>query len=128
MRVLYEGESYEFDWAAMTVKQAIKIEKHLGCPIAEFGERLSTSEGKNPDMLAIQCFGWLILHGGRDVPIEDADFKVKALTEAVAAAVLAERDAEQAAAESAAARQVPTVVADPSVNGAAAMAGPLTVP
>ena len=116
MRIEYEGESYEFDWADITVKQAIKIEKHLGCPIAELGERLSPAGGKNPDMLAIQCFGWLILHGGAGVPIEDADFKVKALTAAVAAAVIAERDAQQNAAEPAASRPVPTGAA-PASNG-----------
>lgn len=124
MRIEYEGQFYEFDWSDITIKQAIKIEKHLGCPIAEFGERLSTAEGKDPDMLAVQCFGWLILHGGQGVPIEDTDFRVGALTEAVAAATLA----EQAAAESAAAMPVPTGTADPSANGAGAMGEPLTVP
>ena len=128
MRIDYKGESYEFDMADISVRQAIKIEKHLGCPIAEFGERIYPSDGKDPDMLAMQCLGWLILHGGQGVPIEDTDFSVRALTSAIGDAVMAEQAAAKAAAESAAARPVPTVAADPSANGDAVMAGPLTVP
>lgn len=128
MRIEYEGELYEFDMADITVKQAIKIEKHLGCPIAEFGERLNTSEGKNPDMLAMQCLGWLILHGGEGISIEDTDFSVMALTKAIGAAVVAEQSADKAAADSAAAMPVPTGAADPSANGAGTMGEPLTVP
>jgi len=134
MRIDYQGESYEFEMADITVKQAIKIEKYLGCPIGEFGERLDTSpdeqhpDGKNPDLMAIQCLGWLILHGGKGVPIEDTDFIVTALSRAVAAGVAAEQEAVRAAEESAAARPVPTVAADPSANGATVTAGPLTVP
>jgi hypothetical protein len=129
MRIEYEGESYDFDMADITVKQAIKIEKYLGCPIAEFGERLSPDDkGKSPDMMAMQCFGWLILHEGRGVPIEDTDFKVRALTKAITDAVAAEK---AAAAEPAAASPVPTV-AVPASNGQNAAgdvaAAPLTVP
>jgi len=128
MRISYQGESYDFDMADITVRQAIKIEKYLGCPIAEFGSRLDTSDGKNPDLMAIQCLGWLILHGGKSVPIEDTDFIVTALTQGIADALLDEEAAGQAASDSAAARPVPTVAADPSGNGEVVMAGPLTVP
>jgi hypothetical protein len=129
MRINYEGESYEFDMADISIKQAIKIERHLGCPIAEFGERLYPSEqGKSPDMMALQCLGWLILHGGKGVPIDDTDFSVGALTKAIGDATIAEQAAEKAVAESSAARPVPTVAADPSANGAPAAGEPLTVP
>jgi hypothetical protein len=121
MRIDYEGQSYEFDMDDITVKQAIKIEKHLGCPFAEFGERLSAEEGKIPDLMAVQCLGWLILHGGRDVPIEDTDFKVTALSQALGDAMEKATAAEEAAAG-------PTVAAGLSGDGAAVMAGPLTVP
>lgn len=123
MRINYEGQSYDFEMTDLTVKQAIKIEKYLGCPIAEFSDRLfpQAAEGeppKNPDMAAMQCLGWLILHGGRDVPIEDTDFKVKALFEAVADAMAAQQKTAEA--------EVPTAAA--SANGAAPEAGLLTVP
>ena len=126
MRIDYQGQSYEFDMADITVKQAIKIEKHLGCPVGEFGSRLDPSDGKSPDMLAIQCLGWLILHGGQGVPIEDTDFSVQALTAAIADALMGE-EAEQAAAAAAGARLVPTMAADPSANGVAPDV-PVTVP
>lgn len=117
MRIEYEGESYEFEMADITVKQAIKIEKYLGCPIAEFGDRLDSSGGKNPDLMAMQCLGWLILHGGRGVPIEDTDFSIARLTAAIAAA------APPAGEEAAAA--VPTVAAGTSPNGAGVIEGQL---
>lgn len=124
MRIEYEGEAYEFDMADITVKQAIKIEKHLGVPISEFAPMLAPEKG-DPDMQALQCLGWLILHQGRGIPIEDTDFSVgkllTAMGEAVAAektlAGPAEREPEPAG---------PTVAAM-SLNGAAA-AGPVTVP
>jgi hypothetical protein len=115
MRIDYEGESYDFDMADITVKQGIKIEKYLGCPIAEFGERLYPSDGKSSDLMAVQCLGWLILHGGRGVPIEDTDFPVKKLMTAVGQAGAAAQDARQAA-ESAEAGPVPTA-AGPASNG-----------
>ena len=129
MRIDYEGQSYDFDMADITVKQAIKIEKHLGCPVAEFGSRLfPEGENRNPDMLALQCLGWLILHGGRGIPIEDTDFSVTRLFAALSAAAVAEKDAADSAADAAAANPVPTVAADPSANGAMTAAGPLSVP
>jgi hypothetical protein len=93
MRITYEGAVYDFDMADVTVKQGIKIEKHMGCPFTDWGDALA----KGSDLRAIQCLGWLILHGGRDVPIEDTDFKMKALSEAFAAAAEVEAAAEAAA-------------------------------
>ena len=121
MRIEYDGEAYDFDMADITVKQAIKIEKHLGCPITEFGDRLQPGEDKPPDMMAIQCLGWLILHDGRGVPIEDTDFSVMRLMQAFSASAATEQEAEDAAV-------VPTVAGDPAANGHAAAAVPLTVP
>lgn len=118
MRIEYEGESYDFDMSDITVRQAIKIEKHLGCPVAEFGDRLQPKDG-NPDMQALQVLGWLILHGGRGVPIEEADFKVQAFVRAIAAATAAENPEGEAAPD-------PTPAADPSPNGAGTLEGQLT--
>lgn len=118
MQIVYQGQPYDFDMADITVKQAIKIEKHLGCPISDFGDRLSPEDGKPADMMAIQCLGWLVLHGGKGVAIDDADFSLRDFMGAFGAALVAQREAEHT---------VPTVPAEPSVNGAAA-AVPLTVP
>jgi hypothetical protein len=124
MRVTYEGADYDFDMADVTVKQAIKIEKHLGFPFAEFGAKLEAGEA---DMRAIQAFGWLILFGGRDIPIEDADFKVLVLSAALEAAAKAEAAADAAAGqETGDAEVLPTAAAVPvsgSVNGLAVVAG-----
>jgi hypothetical protein len=129
MRIDYEGQTYEFEMNDIKIRQAIKIEKYLGCPISEFGERLSPSDGKPPDLMAMQCLGWLILHEGRGVPIEDTDFSVERFTIALTKAAEAEQAAEKAAADSAAARPVPTAAAEPhSANGAAAANAVLTVP
>lgn len=109
MRIEYEGQFYYFDMADITIKQAIKIEKHLGYPITEFGSRLDTSDGKSPDMAAVQCLGWLILYGGQGIPIEDTDFRVAALTAAVNDAMIREAKGQSAADSAPAAAPDPTV-------------------
>ncbi len=79
MRITYEGKDYDFDFDGITVKQAIKIEKHMGCTLAEWGKRLAPED-------------------------EDADFKIVSLGEALNAALAAEQAAE---AEAEAARPTP---------------------
>jgi hypothetical protein len=88
----YEGQRYEFDFEDITVKQAIKIEKHTGMGLAEWGKALADGAGA----VAMQAVGWLVLHGGRDIPIEDCDFKIAKLGEAFTAAAAAEETAQQA--------------------------------
>ncbi len=93
MQVTYEGTVYEFDMDEVTVKQAIKIEKHMGCTLDEWGKQLE----KGGSMLALQALGWLILFGGKTIPVEDADFKIVRLGESFAAAMAAEQEKEAAA-------------------------------
>lgn len=95
MIIEYEGQQYEFDFDDITVKQAIKVEKHTGLKLTEWGDALS----KGADLTAMQALGWLVLHGGRDIPIEDCDFKIVKLGEAFTAAAEKEAEAEKAAAE-----------------------------
>jgi hypothetical protein len=118
LQIVYQGQTYDFDMADITIKQAIKIEKYLGCPIAEFGDRLSPDGDKQPDMMAIQCLGWLVLHEGRGIPIDEADFSVRGFMTALTDAMKPDQEPEAA--------PVPTV-AEPSANGAVADV-PLTVP
>jgi hypothetical protein len=99
LKITYEGAGYEFDMDQVTVRQAIKIEKHLGCSFAEWGEQLA----KGGAMKALQVLGWLILFGGRDVAIEDADFKMVPFGDAVNAAMVAEAAAAPDAGPTAAA-------------------------
>src|SRR5258708_7834369 len=99
MIIEYEGERYEFDFDDITVKQAMKIEKHTGVKLTDWGDRLEAGG----DMLSLQALGWLVLFGGAGA-VDDADFKLVKLGNAFAAAITA-----QAAAEKAAAGPVPTV-------------------
>ena len=93
MIIEYEGSSYEFDLADMTVKQALKIEKHLGAPLVEFEKGMLTGQ-----LAACQAFGWLILHGGDlDVPIDGVDFKLAKLMNAFEDAARREAGAAQEA-------------------------------
>jgi hypothetical protein len=87
----YEGERYEFEFDEITVKQAIKIEKHTGVKLTDWGEQLG--EGNN--LLALQALGWL-LFGGTG-PVDDADFKLVKLGNAFASALTAQAAAEKAA-------------------------------
>jgi hypothetical protein len=97
----YEGTPYQFDLDDVTVKQALKIEKFMGCSFADWGKRLTAGQ----DMAARQVLGWLILHQGAGVAIEDTDFKLVALGEALDEAFKAE------AAANGEAEPVPTVAA-----------------
>jgi hypothetical protein len=87
----YEGKSYPFDFDEIRVKQAVKIEKHTGLSLDEFGKAAAAGSS----MLVVQAIGWLVLHGGRDVPIEDCDFKVVPFGEAFAKAAAAEDAAQK---------------------------------
>src|SRR6266702_7001120 len=121
MRITYEGKDYDFDFDGITVKQAIKIEKHMGCTLAEWGKRLAPEDedagedaaenASGVDMQAMQALGWLILFDGKGIPVEDADFKIVSLGEALNAALAAEQAAE---AEAEAARPTPP---QPPPNG-----------
>ena len=107
MIITYEGQRYEFDFDGITVKQAIKIEKHTGVTLSEWGDVLA----KGSSAVAVQAFGWLLLTGGRDTPIEDCDFKMVKLGEAFAQAAEEEAAAEKARAAAEAAG--PTLPASP---------------
>lgn len=113
MIITYEGQQYRFDLNDVTVKQALKIERFMGCSFAEWAKRLQAGE----DMRARQVVGWLILHQGGDVPIEDTDFRLAALGEAIDKAV-----ALEAAATAPEGEAVPTVAA--STGPAAAGSSP----
>jgi hypothetical protein len=89
----YDGQDYPFDLDEVTVKKALKIEKYMGCSFAEWGKRLQAGE----DMAARQVLGWLILHPAGDVEIEDTDFKLVALGNALDTAFAAEAEKQKAA-------------------------------
>jgi hypothetical protein len=87
----YEGTVYEFDLDDLTVKQAIKIEKHIGGPLEQFEKGIGTG-----NLAAYQALGWLILCGGDQTPIADVDFKIAKLSKAFEVAVKAEAEAAKA--------------------------------
>ena len=109
MIIEYEGGSYDFDLDDLTVKQALKIEKHIDGPMIEFEKGMLTGSAA-----CYQALGWLILHGGDQTPIANVDFKYKKLMSAFEAA--AEKEAEAAKARPEAAQAEP----DPTGNGHAA--------
>ena len=96
MKIEYEGVVYDFDFDDITVKQAIKIEKHTGMTLQEWGRALfPEEEGNATDLIAMQALGWLVLYGGRDIPVDDCDFKIMKLIEAFAQAAEREGAAAQ---------------------------------
>ena len=98
----YDGRQYQFSLDDVTIRQAMAIEKFMGCPFAEWGKRLQAGG----DLAAKQALGWLVLHPDGGVPIEDTDFKIGPFGDAIADAFAAEEAAQQAAAG-----PVPTVAA-----------------
>jgi hypothetical protein len=116
--IKYDGQEYPFDLDDATVKQALKIEKFMGCSFAEWGERLQAGG----DLRARQALGWLILHPDGAVPVEDTDFKLVALGNALDEAFAAQ--AAQAAEKEAAAAPVPTAAASTGQAPEAAASSP----
>jgi hypothetical protein len=83
----YDGGQYPFNMDDITVKQALKIEKFMGCSFADWGKKLQAGD----DLPARQALGWLILsQGALEAPIEDTDFKLVALGNALDEAFQAE--------------------------------------
>src|SRR5258708_27783964 len=91
MIIEYEGEGYEFDFDDITVKQAMKIEKHTGVKLTDWGDRLEAGG----DMLSLQALGWLVLFCGAGA-VHDAQFKLLKTRDAVAAALTAQPAAMKA--------------------------------
>ncbi len=108
MIVEYEGGRYDFEFEDITVKQAMKIEKHTGSSLTQWGDRLEQGN----DFIALQALGWLILFEGKGA-VDDADFKVTRFGNAFIKAMTELAEQRKAAEASA---PVPTV-AVPASNG-----------
>lgn len=118
MIIRYDGADYAFDMDDVTVKQAMTIERFMGCSFADWGRKLQ--EGQ--DLRARQALGWLILHADGGVAVEDTDFKMVKLGNALDAAFAAEAAAVTAKEE--AAGPVPTGAASTGRTPAAAASSP----
>ena len=106
MIITYEGKEYPFDFEEITVKQAIKLEKHTGMKLAEWDAALA----RGNVLEALQALGWLILDGGDlSKDIADTDFKFVKLGEAFAAVMAVEQAAAAAEAQAADPTPLPAV-------------------
>lgn len=89
MKVNYEGEELEFDLEKITVRQAMVLKMKLGLTLLGLDEGLASGD---PD--ALLAVYWLMrTHSGEKVDIDDLDFKIVTLANAIQEAV----DAEEAA-------------------------------
>jgi hypothetical protein len=95
MKVDYEGEVLEFDLEKITVRQAMMLKQKLGLTLLGLDEGLAT--GDPAAMLAVY---WLMrtLNGDK-VDIDDLDFKVVVLANAIQEAVEKEEAAAKATEE-----------------------------
>ena len=92
MIIDYEGQQYPFDMDDMDIKQALKIEKHIGGTVGDFTEGLMANIRAD----CYQALGWLIFHGGGATPIADVNFKFGKLSKAFMEAADREAAAEEA--------------------------------
>ena len=89
MKICYEGEELEFDLEQITVRQAMMLKMKLGLTLLGLDQGLSTGD---PDaMLAV--FWLMKTQAGDKVDLDDLDFKVVKLANAIQEAV----DREEAA-------------------------------
>jgi hypothetical protein len=104
----FEGRRYEFDLDDVGVRQAEKIEAHVGGPLMDFQMGLATASVKS-----LQALYWFITTSGNvDVPIATMDFHVikfsRVASDAMAAAEAATEAAEPAADPTMPASSVPS--------------------
>jgi len=95
VKITYEGTVYDLDMDEIDVKQAQKIEKHIGGTMGQWEEGMA---GASADCL--QALGWLIFTGGDSTPIADVNFKLMKLGKALDEAQAAEAEAGPTAAAS----------------------------
>lgn len=95
MIISYDGQDYPFDMDDVGIRAALAIERFMGCSFDEWGKKLQAGEVKSR-----QALGWLILHPDSrgSLPelvqaIEDTDFKMVKLGQALEAAYEAEAEA-----------------------------------
>jgi hypothetical protein len=88
MKIEYEGETLEFDLEEVTVSQATVLKRRLGLTLLSLDQGLMDGD---PD--ALRAVMWLIqTQAGKKVDIDELDFKIVKLANAIQAAV--EKDAE----------------------------------
>jgi hypothetical protein len=88
MKIDYEGETYDFDLEEITLAQATYLHKHLGLTLQ--GLDLGLAQG-HPD--ALRAVWWLIqAQAGKKTNIDNLDFKIVKLSNAVQAAYEAENE------------------------------------
>jgi hypothetical protein len=92
--ITFEGRQYPFDLDELTVKQAVKIEKHIGGTLLDWEEGLNRASS-----LCLQALGWLLFTGGDSTPIADVEFKIMKLAGAFVDASAAEAAAQAAEAD-----------------------------
>ena len=92
MKIVYEGETLDFDLDQITVRQAMYLKTKLGLTLLGLDQGLASGD---PD--ALLAIYWLIrTHAeGKTVDIDTLDFKVVALANAVQEAVEAEQKAQE---------------------------------
>lgn len=99
MIISYDGQDYPFDMDDVDIRQALAIEKFMGCSFDEWGKKLQAG-----DLQSRQALGWLILHPGSEgslsalvQEIGETSFKMVRLGKALEAAYEAESAATAAA-------------------------------
>ena len=91
MKILYEGETLEFDLEEITVQQATVLKRKLGLTLLSLDSGLIEGD---PD--ALRAVYWLIrTQSGERLDIDEVDFKIVKLANAIQAAVEKESEAAE---------------------------------
>jgi hypothetical protein len=93
MKINYEGQVLTFELEEITVQQATVLKRQLGLTLLSLDKGLMEGD---PD--ALRAVYWLILtQSGQKADINEVDFKVVKLANAIQESVEAETEAEEAA-------------------------------
>ena len=84
MKIDYDGQVYDLDLAAVTLKQAMVIQGYVGMSVMKLLEQFANVEEDTPELLlAIGAIYWLMHNqAGHQFPIADADFPLTKFLEA----------------------------------------------
>jgi hypothetical protein len=95
VKIDYDGEVYDLDLEAITLKQAMVIQSYTGMSVMKLFERVAADEDSPEQMKAIAALYWLMMNqAGRQFPIAETDFPLLKFLQALLAGMVTEAPAQ----------------------------------
>lgn len=94
MKIDYDGQVYDLDIEAITLKQAMVIQSYTGMSVMTLFDQVGKDEDSPEQLKAIAALYWLMCNqAGEQFPIADMDFPLLKFLQALLAGLTAETPA-----------------------------------